>query len=314
MLERQFIDKSHRIPTYSNLTAHRFEFDQRAQARTAHVKAVLQSTGVEKLTLLGKLSLQGNILPRIGVTKPMAALFGESQPFHSAYMVHPQTPNSLVRVGGIAKVLNSVQLTAHPTEWLTAESLPVNTAYWAASWIDLADGTVVVLQQPVMSLVIIANKITIGKNVTITWERPLPAYVAAKPAKPPKPQRAPTGVSIFKPPAGTPGKPGVPGDPQGVRFKGLDGPEIEIWTLEMTGSPAIDVRGQNGSWGPLAVTEGMAVMALRACPTKLTFGAFARADPEPGETEEQADELATAEPGETEDRAADLLCMLPRLC
>jgi hypothetical protein len=183
MAERTFIDPERTIPTYSNLTTHRLEFEQQAQSRLQHLKAVLHSAGIENLSSLGRLSLYGNLSPTAGVTHAgLSALFGDLRPFQSAYMLHPQGGHSLVRIGGTAKSMNSVPLVTSPMDPVARTAMPVNTACWAATWIDLADRTVVVLQFPVASLVIIAEKITIG----ITWERPLAANL---PGKPPKPSR-----------------------------------------------------------------------------------------------------------------------------
>jgi hypothetical protein len=177
-------------------------------------------------------------------------MFGGAQPFQSAFIAHPDGQRLLLRVGGTAMPVNAAQLAPPHTGVIAAAVvLPVNVAYWAASWIDLADGAVVVIQDPVKALLIIAEKITIGNKVTFTWQRPLPPNLPSKPQKRNKPARAPTATSNDKPPPGTPGRPGIIGDPQSVHRKVADAPELEIWTLEMTGHPVIDLRGQDGVEG-----------------------------------------------------------------
>ncbi|PYP91835.1 MAG: hypothetical protein DMG65_05910 [Candidatus Angelobacter sp. Gp1-AA117] len=253
---RTFVDRSKIIRITENL--HPVQTLQRTaqvDSRLLHVKSILASAGISDLKSLGKMSLSGNLLPRHGIAKPSASVIStETRPFQSAYKVDSGT-RTLVRAGGTAHdVIASPLAPVHGAQPAasTARALiisPINTAYWAASWIELADDTLVVLQQPVTSLVMIAEKITIGHNVTFTWERPLPVNVPGKPAKPPKPGRAPTATSIDKPPAGTPGTAGIPGDAQGTHFKGLDAPELEIWTLDLSGNPTIDLRGQDGVEG-----------------------------------------------------------------
>jgi hypothetical protein len=249
-LERTFVDPQATVPAYSNLALNRLQFAQVAQLRLQHLAAVLNSAGIGDLSSAGKLSLEGNLLPSAGVTKPnLPNPFGQPQPFQSAYIAHPGGAPSLVRTGGTAKPVSAVPLPSLRMDVPADVVLPVNTAYWAASWIELADNTTVVIQYPVAALVIIAEKITIGNNVTFTWQRPILANLPGKPAKPAKPASAATAVSNDKPPPGTPGRPGTNGDPSGVHRKGTDAPQLEIWTLDMSGHPIFDLRGQDGFEG-----------------------------------------------------------------
>ncbi|MCQ6559353.1 SGNH/GDSL hydrolase family protein [Paenibacillus mendelii] len=123
-------------------------------------------------------------------------------------------------------------------------TVPVHTAYWAAQEVHLADNTTVILKNPQKYLVILAEKITVGNNVTFTWERP-PIQKPAKRKKlsPPADRSMSTTLSGI---TGTDGLPGVKGEPG---WDGTDGPELEVWVLEMNGRPAFDLRGQDGTAG-----------------------------------------------------------------
>jgi hypothetical protein len=123
--------------------------------------------------------------------------------------------------------------------------LTIDAAYWAATWIDLAAGTTVVLKYPNVHLVLIAEKVTVGPNVTFTWERPTRS-ATPKSGEPAKPPAQPMATSIGKPPPGTGGTAGVPG---GAGASGTNAGELEVWLLELSGSPAFDVRGQDGAQG-----------------------------------------------------------------
>src|SRR5262249_3937749 len=110
--------------------------------------------------------------------------------------------------------------------------------------IEIADDTTIIFQQPHHWLVIIANKITVGSNVTFTWEQV---------AKETPPQ--PTKLAALSPPptsttmGGTDGQNGADGGPGGPGPSGDDGPEVEIWTLKINRLPAMLLSGQNGFRG-----------------------------------------------------------------
>ncbi len=254
-VQRTFIDRSSIIRLTQDIRPVQVQRTAQIDSRLEHVKSVLVAAGIADLSSLGKMALSGNLLPRTGLAKPSPnVISAQTHAFQSAYKMDPGT-RTLVRAGGTGNEVTAARLSpsqgAQPQPRGVREMMvtPITTAYWAASWIDLADDTLIVLQQPVTSLVIIAEKITIGQNVTFTYERPLPGNIPGKPAKPPKPAAAPTATTIDKPAAGTPGVAGTHGDPQGTHFRGLDAPELEIWTLDMTGNPAFDLRGQDGVEG-----------------------------------------------------------------
>ena len=244
--DRLFRDAAFRIPVYSKSVPLASGSDAPTLARLEQLKSLLRSAAQSGLSALGPMSLRGNLAPSIGLATPrLPALLGEARPFQSAHVSVPGAPQALVRAGGVARVVEAAPL-APAERTPTARSLvELGTAYWAATSIDISDGTVVVLQTPVRALVIIAERVTFGRGVTFTWERPPATQLPRKPDKPPKPLAAPTATDN-DPPPGAPGLPGVPGDPAGVHFTATDGPEVEIWALELSGQPSFDLRGQDG--------------------------------------------------------------------
>src|SRR5206468_224650 len=109
--------------------------------------------------------------------------------------------------------------------------------YWAASWIDLADNTAIVFKQPQHYLTLICERLTVGSNVVFTWERPIPPQPPTL-AKPAKPGQAPTPDGLW----GVTGANGADGVPGGKGADGANGPELEVWVLELHGSPLFDLR------------------------------------------------------------------------
>lgn len=123
--------------------------------------------------------------------------------------------------------------------------IPIDTAYWAATWINLADNTMVVFKQPCRYLTIITEKLTVGNSVTFTWERTLPgAFPQQLPKPAPKP-RADTPDGLW----GVTGEAGTDGLPGGRGPNGKNAPELEVWVLEMTGYPGFYLSGQSGFEG-----------------------------------------------------------------
>ncbi|MGM0880101.1 MAG: IPT/TIG domain-containing protein [Bacillota bacterium] len=249
------------------------------QSKLNQHKAVLESLGITNLSGLGKLNIQGSVVPQPGVTKPGANLYGAETLFQSAFTVQPQAQDSikLVPVGGKAVLLNAIPLpqksVASPTipkvpaipkipaiprpypsfpyrniatggATTSAATLQIDTAYWVAQEINLESNTTVVLKNPQKYLILIAEKISVGTNVTFTWERPdiRKPVKRAKLSDPPARSISNTLSGV----TGIDGIAGVKGEP------GLDGthaPELEVWTLELNGRPTFDLRGQDGTEG-----------------------------------------------------------------
>jgi hypothetical protein len=238
------------------------------KAKLDHYRAVLQSYGIGDLSSLGKLSLSGALVPQAGVMAALPGLTAGSMTpsasavpasgstiFQSAFALatgQALVPGSrkLVSIGGTAALLSVIPEQTAPSRpapvLLQSKAVWVDVAYWAASWIDLADNTTVILKSPNHYLVILCEQLTVGENVTFTWERPTPSSFPAKPATPGAPGQPPTSSTIDKPPAAPAGTAGIQG---GCGTNGVDASNLEIWTLQMTGSPAIDQRGQDGFQG-----------------------------------------------------------------
>lgn len=124
--------------------------------------------------------------------------------------------------------------------------LEIPIAYWAADEIVIDNNTNIIFLQPHHWLVIIANKITIGDNVNMTWEQ----IDLGIPEQPRQDEKLPT------PPRATDlhasdghGGDGKNGNRQNHGFKGLDGPEIQIWTKDINKFPSVIACGQDGTKG-----------------------------------------------------------------
>jgi beta-glucosidase/6-phospho-beta-glucosidase/beta-galactosidase/lysophospholipase L1-like esterase len=259
-------------------------------ARLQHHKAVLESFGVNDLSLLGKLAISGNVVPQAGLLKPADEIYETSLTIFQSARRFIEQGTAFEAIGGTARLLKTVPFpTAQPpidTPTESAEPLDlepgtfipvkpkgsllpgippggvpensftprplsllsgtvsISDAYWAATWIDIADNTVIVFKQPNMYLTIITEKLTVGNNVTFTWEKTPPASLPVKFAKPPKKPQAATPNGIW----GNDGEAGTPGQVGGRAPDGKDAPELELWTLEMTGRPKFDLKGQG--WVP----------------------------------------------------------------
>jgi lysophospholipase L1-like esterase len=126
-------------------------------------------------------------------------------------------------------------------------TVPIHTAYWVANNINLPNNTTIVIQPNVRYLMLIANTITVGANVTFTYEE---VPVINAPAVPGKP-------------SAVPGKPGTP-NPFTVGYAGSQGysgtqplqigtppdaPQVEVWTLALSQMPNVILKGQDGHKG-----------------------------------------------------------------
>ncbi|WP_026565012.1 SGNH/GDSL hydrolase family protein [Bacillus sp. UNC41MFS5] len=249
-----------------------------SQDRLQYHKAVLESVGITSLSSLGTLNLSGNLIPQAGLTKPdpnLAATTTQAY-FQSAYKVtNTATTPVLQPVGGQATILKAVPL---PSRTVTAASVPgittqinVDTAYWVATEINLQDNTTVVLKQPQRYLILIAEKITVGQNVTFTWERPSKSSPAklGKPGTPPQVSTSTTLVGI----TGTNGK---HGDKGGRGPDGNSAPELELWVLDMIGRPAFDLRGQDGTTGGSGQDGGNGGQGGKGKPAQLDWSGFCK--------------------------------------
>jgi lysophospholipase L1-like esterase len=119
-------------------------------------------------------------------------------------------------------------------------SIPVNTAYWVGDTIEFANDTQIILDENVRFLVIIATKIIVGTNVSLTYKE----KTASPPSPPPKAATGDGGA--FPGGTGCEGAAGDPGLPIGTPPAA---PEVEIWTLELNRLPSIYLKGQQGFTG-----------------------------------------------------------------
>jgi len=182
-------------------------------------------------------------VPRRGRTVPMGPGFVEAKVLP---LLELPTP-ARVSAGTLSRALPGQSLRSVAFAQAAREVL-LNVAYFAAQTLVLADNTTVVLQYPHQYLTLIAEKIIVGQNVTFTYERPNPASAVesyppgskpGKPAQPPAPEES----------VGTPGTQGTSGRHGGIGWAGTSAPEIELWTLDLQGSPRFDLTGQDGGDG-----------------------------------------------------------------
>ncbi|MGG3806346.1 SGNH/GDSL hydrolase family protein [Metabacillus fastidiosus] len=248
-----------------------------SQDRMQYHKAVLEAAGISSLSSLGALQLSGNLIPQAGLTKPSSDLIAATTYFQSAYKAkNTGAINSVLEpFGGQASVLKAVPI---PSQTVFAASSPsitsqinIDTAYWVATEINIQDNTTVVLKQPQRYLILIAEKITVGQNVTFTWERPTKAS-PAKPWKPATPSQAPTSSTL----TGINGTNGIHAVKGGRGPDGHSAPEIELWVLEMNGRPAFDLRGQDGTRGGDGQDGGNGGQGGRGKPAQLDWSGFCK--------------------------------------
>ena len=238
-----------------------------AQHRLLYHKAVLASLGVTTLSSIGKLALSGNVVPQPGLTLGGPDPFEGVTTFDSAQGVDGMAGETatIAPVGGDARILrvtgaslaalatnvrladvgtSVAAMSGVPPTATVGEIIPADTAYWVASWIELADNTSVVFKRPHRYLTLICEKLTVGQNVLFTWERPSP-QLPGKLERPEKPPAAPTPDGLW----GETGAAGTDGVSGGRGPDGADAPELELWVLEMNGSPLFDLSGQDGWQG-----------------------------------------------------------------
>ncbi|HEY0431742.1 MAG TPA: hypothetical protein VGC61_07975, partial [Pyrinomonadaceae bacterium] len=130
----------------------------------------------------------------------------------------------------------------------TAATLPLYTAYWVGNTINLPANTNVVIQPNVRYLVLIANSITVGSNVTLTYEA---VPVMNAPAVPGKPSTVPGKPSTPSPfTEGYAGSQGYGGTQPPQIGTPPDAPQVEVWTPALSQLPAVvNLKGQSGYKG-----------------------------------------------------------------
>ena len=228
--------------------------------RLAKHKEALATMGVETITGLGKLRIRSTVTPSTGMVLPnrRGVISTDTVRFRNAYR-REAASGAITRIHGQAHLLkakpfplqrlpNGTMQLGRRTLPVTASTiLPIDTAYWVAEEIHIEDNTTVVFAGHQRHLVIIAKRVTIGQQVTFSWARePL-----EQPAPPPKADDGETGHQSRQL-HGQDAK-GDDGDrntnPATTGHCGKDGPQLEIWTLDLTGSATFDLAGQDGGQG-----------------------------------------------------------------
>ncbi len=134
-----------------------------------------------------------------------------------------------------------------PNASKTTATLPIFTAYWVANTINLPNNTTIVIQPNVRYLVLIANTITVGSNVMLTYED---VPVMNPPAVPGKPSAVPGKPSTPNPfTEGYAGSQGYGGTQPPQIGTPPDAPNVELWTLLMNQLPTVILKGQHGYKG-----------------------------------------------------------------
>jgi lysophospholipase L1-like esterase len=239
-------------------------------ALASHI-AALQSQGILDLTALGRLPISGTVIPQPGILCPRPGLVAPADlvdrttmfqgVFHlrltgaGAGALGGELP--IDRVGGTADVLKAKPIQrvvpiaprpAGPIRLVMSPAtsvLSIPAAYWAADEITIADNTMIVLGQPHHWLVMIANKVTLGTNVSCVWEqksKEVPPQASPRLRASTPPQSTTMG--------GTDGADGAAGSLGASGPDGDAGPEIEMWMLALNRLPTeVLISGQDGFQG-----------------------------------------------------------------
>ena len=260
--------------------------DPAALARLEAQKAILNAQGVTNLSALGTLTISGTVVPQPGfVRAPFVrnwtsaaidpAATSDRATTESAFLKpsNVTTAPTIVhnarglRGSGVGSVVEgrgkdisvpAVKIIGEPLvapaqnggragASKATTTLPLYEAYWVAANINLPNNTTIVIQPNVRYLVIIANTITIGSNVTLTYED---VPVMNPPAVPGKPSSIPDTPT--KPPpfaAGTPGSQGDGGTQPPQIGTPPDAPQVELWSLALNQLPNVILKGQHGYKG-----------------------------------------------------------------
>ena len=163
-------------------------------------KAVLELLKIPDLGALGKLTWSPGmrVAPQAGLTIPHASMMNAPEAlFEQAFRyIRTALGNILVPDSGKVKYLKPAA--AAP------DLIPVDQAFWAATWIDIPANTTILLKDGIKKLTFLCEKLTVGENVTFSWERPSrrPPARPGKPAKPPTPPPSSTLTSGPEAPAG----------------------------------------------------------------------------------------------------------------
>lgn len=245
--------------------------------------AILQNKGISAISELGTLDLSGNIVARIGIIRPSAASSPEpvtKQPVPISVLL-PRVRNGkselfqtfveagLPRHAQFISTVSPTQQQRPVSAKRRAQPPPINidSAYFVGKTIKIASNTVIVLKSPHEHLTFIAERIVVGKNVTFTYERPAPQSRTQSWPPGDRPAR-PAQVADATGRSGNRGTRGAHGQDGGRGFTGRKAPSIELWTLELTGTPTFDLIGQDGTRGGRGRDGGQGGTGGRGAPEK----------------------------------------------
>ncbi len=243
-----------------------------ARSRLAQHMAILQGFGYSDIATLGKLSVgsqQGvstTILQKSGVLFPTeTGSIGDKLEMLSGVARRSTKNGAFENITGAVHVIASrnMPVLQEGSRGATQNLIPINTAYWFATQIIIQDDTTLILDSSLKSLVIIAESLTIGKRVTISWDRPKETSSPSVPLKPATPPDWPQATSV----ASLRGRDGSSGMTGGQGTHGQIAPELELWFLQSTGFPAIDLRGQDGFLGGRGGDGGDGGRGQKGCNT-----------------------------------------------
>jgi len=152
---------------------------------------------------------------------------------------------------------------------VSRSTIPLNVSYWFANDIIFGNDTEIIISSNIEEIVILANNITFGNNVKITWERPSFSNLTI-PTKPPTPPGYPVAPIVWS----YPGRAGQAGKKGNKGANGQAAPKLfEFWFLNQTGNfPIIDLHGQDGQKGGKGGEGGNGGQGQKGCPTKKKLG------------------------------------------
>lgn len=246
-----------------------------ARLRLAQHMAVLQSQGHSDLSALGQLKIgkSGSAMTlrqNRGVVLPTTlAIDTARQPtggLNGLAMARSGKTGFKLLSGPVIDIPVGSPSQLKSTNVLKS-TIPLDVAYWFGTNITVASNTNIVLASHVKSLVIIGENLSIGSNVTITWERPQQIR-GTVPPKPPAPGSRGTATSV----GSERGWPGTDGKTGGQGEHGQPAPEVELWFLTSTGFPAVDLRGQDGDRGIDGGPGGDGGQGQKGCSTAKNLG------------------------------------------
>lgn len=239
---------------------------------------VLGGYGISSLTALGQLDIDGNVLPQPGIAIPGTDLISGRLFFRDAALPGGRPP--LSGTGSVIRVIPGSAIQAGLFEARDGQNVEVDVAYWAADEIRIAAGSRIVINHSQLYLTLLCRHLVVGDDVVFTWERPaattLPPFGENVPPDMRKPPKPPQDMADVRANPG-PGRSGIAGLPGGRGDNGAGAPIVEMWVLEMEGSPQIVLPGQAGFPGGTGQDGGDGGDGPIGLPEEWSFGFCAKA-------------------------------------